>query len=413
MPIILAIEPDRLQAARLATAVRRRVKAELILADTTEGALDAIGDRMPDMVLVPALLAPQDDAALAAALRVIAAATHVRTLTIPVLASASASAPAAQEGLLSRWRRGRAAPAPDGCEPDVFADQIAAYLKEAAEERAEFEPDMEAIVETAGVMARAEPDAVEAIEILEVIEPEVVEPEVVEEPQPQMFVSEEVLLDDLSEPLLDLSDEIAALAEETDEAPVEEFAGEPVGVYTMPAFSEEAIAEPLAEPMPEPQIEARADVQPEPEPEVEPALESERVPEPEPVLAAAPHDFAFFEDDVDDAVDDEEVHDDEVNDSAIDDAVPMMMAFERLWPPLEGVPIEIAGPERTEWSALVASLRQDIEQRSTRKPAPPPKKRQKPIQDEWGFFDPEQCGFSALLAKLEEITETETADARG
>ena len=28
-----------------------------------------------------------------------------------------------------------------------------------------------------------------------------------------------------------------------------------------------------------------------------------------------------------------------------------------------------------------------------------------PAQDEWGFFDPEQCGFAALLAKLDEITE--------
>jgi hypothetical protein len=28
----------------------------------------------------------------------------------------------------------------------------------------------------------------------------------------------------------------------------------------------------------------------------------------------------------------------------------------------------------------------------------------KPIQDEWGLFDPAQCGFSALLAKLDEIT---------
>ena len=30
-----------------------------------------------------------------------------------------------------------------------------------------------------------------------------------------------------------------------------------------------------------------------------------------------------------------------------------------------------------------------------------------PVQDEWGFFDPEQCGFSALLTKLDEITEDE------
>jgi hypothetical protein len=32
-------------------------------------------------------------------------------------------------------------------------------------------------------------------------------------------------------------------------------------------------------------------------------------------------------------------------------------------------------------------------------------RKAKPVQDEWGFFDPERCGFSTLLAKLEEITE--------
>ena len=50
--------------------------------------------------------------------------------------------------------------------------------------------------------------------------------------------------------------------------------------------------------------------------------------------------------------------------------------------------------------------------------APPPaarqagKKRRKgggppPLQDEWGLFDPKQCGFAALLARLEEVTETD------
>ena len=68
MPIVLAIEPDRRQAAQLSVVVRKRVHAELILVETTERALDAIGNRMPDLVLVPALLSPQDDAAIAAAL---------------------------------------------------------------------------------------------------------------------------------------------------------------------------------------------------------------------------------------------------------------------------------------------------------------------------------------------------------
>jgi hypothetical protein len=38
----------------------------------------------------------------------------------------------------------------------------------------------------------------------------------------------------------------------------------------------------------------------------------------------------------------------------------------------------------------------------------PPSTRQAtkpaPVQDEWGFFDPEQCGFAALIAKLDEVT---------
>jgi hypothetical protein len=61
MSIVLAIEPDRRQAAHLTAIVRQLVDAQLVLADTTEGALDAIGNRVPDLVLVPALLSPQDD----------------------------------------------------------------------------------------------------------------------------------------------------------------------------------------------------------------------------------------------------------------------------------------------------------------------------------------------------------------
>ena len=43
--------------------------------------------------------------------------------------------------------------------------------------------------------------------------------------------------------------------------------------------------------------------------------------------------------------------------------------------------------------------------RQVKKPKLPARKT-KPVQDEWGFFDPERCGFSTLLAKLEEITES-------
>jgi hypothetical protein len=143
MALILAIEPDRRQAAQLARLIQTRVGgAELVLAETTEQALGAIGNRVPDLVLVPALLAPQDDATLAAALRVIAAAAHVQMLTIPVLAPAGGARQPL--GVLARLRRKRPEPqAPNGCDPNVFGDQIAAYLAEAAAERAINESDLE------------------------------------------------------------------------------------------------------------------------------------------------------------------------------------------------------------------------------------------------------------------------------
>jgi hypothetical protein len=109
----------------------------------------------------------------------------------------------------------------------------------------------------------------------------------------------------------------------------------------------------------------------------------------------------------------------------------MSLAPGRIWPALEGVPAETpaAHTEQPDWIELVASLRQDLERRRTDASAvadpiairPPdgarakvhhlvkkPRmslRKAKPVQDEWGFFDPERCGFSTLLAKLEEITE--------
>ena len=44
-----------------------------------------------------------------------------------------------------------------------------------------------------------------------------------------------------------------------------------------------------------------------------------------------------------------------------------------------------------------------------KKPRP---KRTRPIEDEWGLFDPEQCGFAALLDKLDEITVDAAARPR-
>jgi len=419
MPIVLAIEPDRRQAAHLTTILRRQVGAELILADTTEGALDAIGNRMPDLVLVPALLSPQDDAALAAALRVIAAATHVRTLTTPALASGTKRAKSG--GMLAMWRQSRAAsPEPDGCDPAVFGEQISAYLREAAAEREELDDQpLDVVLPAAnGPVAAIGPPALpppvdqpltESIEpwALEPIQPwaaQTIGPLAPEPIHPlaaetvQRWAADAVPLlavDSDEQATIDLSEDVAALS---DEAGDELFAGERVGVYVIPAETEEAFeAFDLLQEILEPHALARHAAAP--------------------VAEAAPEEVF--------------VEPSEPPRADIEPWVPMYLAPGRMWPVLEGMPVETsaARTELSSWVELVASLRQDLERRRT---DPPPAaadpmaarpsdgsgadagrlakqqkqraRKSKPIEDEWGFFDPQQCGFSALLAKLDDIT---------
>jgi hypothetical protein len=428
MPIVLAIEPDRRQAAHLSAIVRHQVGADLVIADTTEAALYAIGDRVPDLVLVPALLSPQDDAALAAALRVIAVAAHVRTLTVPVLSSGVARAQNGG-GMLARWRKNKSAsPEPDGCEPAVFGEQIAAYLKEVAAERAQIaddllgdEPAPEPYVEPApeplpvyAAVHYTEPVA-DAVPIA-AYQPFVADQREYETPA-LAAAAEALSLDDEQSMALeddrsiDLSDELAGLSSDGD-ADAELFDGEAVGVYTIPAEVEAPAFEPFdllhdilepsasAEPIAAvAEYAARAAT----------AVPAARVDaEPEPFVFEAPPR------------------------ADVEPWVPMYLTPGRMWPALEGVPAEmpVARTEQPDWIELVASLRQDLERKRTdpaaatadpiaarpsdgataavRPLAKKPKltaKQPKPVQDEWGFFDPEQCGFSTLLAKLDEITD--------
>src|SRR5688500_6582220 len=129
MPLILAIEPDRGQAARLPAAVRARLaSAEFVVAAAAAAALERLGDRVPDMILTSPLLSPRDEAALARRLRELGErAARVPTLTIPLLSDAAPAVPTNQKRWLLSKFRGRKqpeAPPADGCSPDVFADQI-------------------------------------------------------------------------------------------------------------------------------------------------------------------------------------------------------------------------------------------------------------------------------------------------
>ena len=136
MPLIVAIEPDGRQAAQLTTLARSLLSVKLIVVDSTERAIAEIDRCVPDLILTSALLSGSDENALADRLRGLdAAAAHVQTVTIPVFAGPRHARGA--KGVLARLRKSRKpANAPDGCDPKLFAEQIAQYLERAAAERA-------------------------------------------------------------------------------------------------------------------------------------------------------------------------------------------------------------------------------------------------------------------------------------
>ncbi len=165
-PLILAIEPDRQQAAQLAS-IAGRLSVELVLMDTTARALGVLRERLPDLVVTPALLSRRDDLALTERLRGLAeAGAHIQTLTIPIL---EAPEPPSRGGMFSAlWRKKPRAAGPTGCDSDTFADQIAVYLERAAEarrERAEPQAPAPATVSIPVLLADAGQDAADSVEV--------------------------------------------------------------------------------------------------------------------------------------------------------------------------------------------------------------------------------------------------------
>jgi CheY-like chemotaxis protein len=130
MSLILAVEPDRKQAKQLSSVVRQHVKAEFVVADSGSAALAALGTRIPDLILTPALLPPKDEAVLTGWLRDLGdAAAHVQTLAIPILSEPSSRKDKdAGVSIFGRLRDQGPEDSGPGCDPSVFADQIRVYL---------------------------------------------------------------------------------------------------------------------------------------------------------------------------------------------------------------------------------------------------------------------------------------------
>src|SRR5688572_9123626 len=136
--LVLAIEPDLRQAAIVKRIVRENALADVVVVDSRDAAIEAMRTCMPDVLLLSTLLSPRDEDELMAHLRTLDNAAHLQTHTIPQLASSlGPGEERGSGGLFSAFRRKKdTATAPvAGCDPEMFADEIRAYLQRAAEKK--------------------------------------------------------------------------------------------------------------------------------------------------------------------------------------------------------------------------------------------------------------------------------------
>jgi CheY-like chemotaxis protein len=135
-PLVLAIEPDLRQAAIVKRIVREKALADVAVVDSRDAAIEAMRTCMPDVLLLSALLSPRDEDELIAHLKTLENAGHLQTHTIPQLASVLQPGEGrGGRGLLSAFRKKKDTGPANGCDPDLFADEIRVFLKRAAEKK--------------------------------------------------------------------------------------------------------------------------------------------------------------------------------------------------------------------------------------------------------------------------------------
>jgi hypothetical protein len=449
MQLILAIDSDPRRSEQLAALVRTaRLTVDLVQATSAGEGLHALRDRVPDLILTSPLLSPFDDGVLDEYLRDLGtAATHVQTVRIPMLSAPSKKKSGARSLFgLGRKKKPTSAAAPDGCDPTIFADEIAHYLACSAEQRAatgkppatkRLEADAAAVAPSIDQWGPA--DAV----VEEFRAPIQVEPE----PVATSFVYEETHVPgailDLRTPPVVHAPEPPRVVEP--EPPFDFARGEPFDF----AQGEEVFVEPetpaYMEPVLETVVETPVYVAPDvpvyvaPEPIVvpEPVIAPEPIIRSEPIVAPAPP---------------------VVNRPAAQTAAPgtnsasfeaALAAIRAAWvkpedkkkepaPPngavngrpktlgvgsgdvdltraidaLEEVAIDGQAPAASEEPSPDESKAPGARDRNDKAKKRPEKVRPRKMRgpdgrDEWGVFDPNQCGFSALVDKLDEVTDDE------
>jgi hypothetical protein len=132
---VLAFESDATQADAIRHVVCDLVGARLTVATSIEKVLHELRAFTPDLVLLPALVSPNQEAALLETLRSLPDASHIDTLITPVLPPRSTGSIVAPPGW-RRWTSRRATPAqPTSAEASAFAERVRWALERARERK--------------------------------------------------------------------------------------------------------------------------------------------------------------------------------------------------------------------------------------------------------------------------------------
>jgi hypothetical protein len=143
--LILALHRDPAQWTALRGALGNVVDAEVIVADTIGATFDVIDARPPDLILVDPLLPPHEADNLTGYLALLPEASHVQTIAVPVISPVTGDDGSREvprrwawlRCLLAPNRRSRIAPAVTGWKPEVFAEEVSAYVSLALTLRAD------------------------------------------------------------------------------------------------------------------------------------------------------------------------------------------------------------------------------------------------------------------------------------
>lgn len=136
---VLALECDPAQAEAIRHVVCDVVREKLTLARTVEQALHALREGAPDLVLLPPLISPSEEAELIASLRGLPRGWLIETLTTPVLTAVEEPATSSRRWLSLGSRPDSARPARED-EARLFAKRLAWSLDRAREQQDTAEP---------------------------------------------------------------------------------------------------------------------------------------------------------------------------------------------------------------------------------------------------------------------------------